>query len=359
MYFKTIRKKCRDILSFSFHFTHYFSMVFLNHHSYPVLGYLLTSVPAMTCACSGEALHEVPLHKSSSICLASGHHEPYVGSSPLDIFAFENDRLRRLDSYQRIEEFTGNDVTFTSTGGEKTFFLCTGGQRDRYEWSDISSYSSLREISCDLENETLHCRTMTGGCTASAGDRGISIQLQPLTCEIVLKALCCDFSGTPYAQAVIRDVKAYITNVNASCPLLYLKGDRATRIINNGMLNESDLRMFRSKEIISRHVAEEVGRSTILTDATFLCYPNTPEEDSPGSPFTRLVIEGTVDSHTYYWPITVNASGGVERGCRYIYDVSIRRIGVTDPDTPVEPTGIEFEMNIRPWHEKEEYSVGF
>lgn len=333
-------------------------MIRQNHFFASALGHLLTIVPAMICGCSGDMLHEAPLHRINFIRFSSEHKWSAEGST-LDIFAFENSRLKELDSYQRIEDFTEGYAHIASTGGEKLFFLCADGQRTRYEWADISAYSSLHSISCNLENESLHRRTMTGECITNAGNVITRVKLWPLTVEIVLKAICSDFSGTPYAEAAIRDVKVYLTNVNASCQLLYNEGDPATRIINTGMLNESDLCTFRSKEIIMLNLAEEVDRRTLYPDAHFLCYPNTPSEDSPGSPFTRLVIEGTIDSHTYYWPITINPPEGVKRGCRYIYDIFIRRKGVTDPDTPVDPTSIEFKMSIKPWNEKEEYSVGF
>ena len=358
MNFRTIWKKCRDILPVFSLFTQTISMIRSNLHMTPGLGYLLTMVPAMICGCSGEKLHKAPGSQNNVILSSSSIHKTAEGSS-LDIFAFDNDRLKRLDSYQRIEDFTGNNAVISSTGGEKILFLCADGQRNRYEWSDISSFHSLKDIDCNLEYETHDRRVMTGESAAVAGDGTVVVELEPLSCEIVLKAVRCDFSGTPYAESVIRNVKAYITNVNASCPLLYTEGSRATRIINMGMLNPSDLRLFKSKEIVMQDISPVVGRTTIYPDARFLCYPNTPEEDSPGSPFTRLVIEGKIGSHTCYWPITVNAPEGVIRGSRYVYDIFIRRKGVTDPDIPIEPTSMEIKMNIRKWNDIDEYSVGF
>ena len=358
MRFRTTGRKCRDSHTFLSHFILYFSMILRNLHLAPVPGYLLTMVPAMICGCSGDKLHEAPV-RHNNVILSSSHDYKTAGGSTLDIFAFENDRLKKLDSYQRIEDFEGNHVVLSSTGGEKIFFLCADGQRKRYEWSDISSYHSLGDVYCHLEHETHERRVMTGEAVSVAGDRTDAVLLKPLTSEIVLKAICCDFSGTPYARSVIRDMKAYITNVNASYPLLHTENSPAIRIINMGMLTSSDLRQFRSKDIIMQEIAAEVDRTTIYPDACFLCYPNTPEYESPGSPFTRLVIEGKIDSHTYYWPMTVNAPEGITRGCRYVYDIFIRRKGVTDPDIPVDPTSIDIKMSIRKWNKIEEYSVGF
>lgn len=354
MFFRRKDKKSRDIpISFSLHIT-CITMILSDLPYARSLGRLLISVPAIICGCSGETQDASLLTNRYSV---KTHHA--VKGSPLDIFAFEDDRFRRLDSYQRIDDFHGTDVSVASTGGEKIFFICADGQRNRYEWSDIASYHSLKDIYCDLENETHERRAMTGECMSSAGDTDVSAELKPLSCEVVLDAICCDFSGTPYAGAVIRNVKAYLTNVNASCPLLSSGESGPARIINAGMLVTSDVGRFRDQSIIVQEIVPELGKSTVFPHLEFLCYPNSPAEESPGCPFTRLVIEGVIGSDTYYWPVTVNDGKGLERGCRYVYDIFIRRKGVTDPDLPIVPTFIDIDMKRKPWEEKEEYTVGF
>ena len=99
--------------------------------------------------------------------------------------------------------------------------------------------------------------------------------------------------------------------------------------------------------------------NTIYPDINFLCYQNSPVEEGPGSPYTRLVIEGKIDSETYYWPITINPDNGMERGARYSYDILIRRKGVTDPDIPIDLSNAEIKLTIKPWIEKDDYTVGF
>ena len=71
-----------------------------------------------------------------------------------------------------------------------------------------------------------------------------------------------------------------------------------------------------------------------------------------------------MDGLTYYWPITVNPNeqedqGGVHRGCSYIYDIVIRRKGVTDPSTPIDMTNSNFNLEILPWKEKKDYGILF
>ena len=81
-----------------------------------------------------------------------------------------------------------------------------------------------------------------------------------------------------------------------------------------------------------------------------------------GTPFTRLVIEGTVDGNVYYWPININRADGqkgIARNCRYVFDVKLRRLGHTDPDIPVEIEDAQITMEVEPWEDMEEYGVRF
>ena len=264
----------------------------------------------------------------------------------LDILAFENDRLRRLDTYQRLDDFEGTAVHPASTGGEKVFFLCFNSNISRYDWSSIYSYSSLSKSLCDLENESISCPTMTGECICKAGEEA-SAEVRPLSCQVHLETIRCDFSGTPYSSEKVKEAKVYLTNVNASCSLTGGPGSN-TRIINPGMLNTHDVKGFKDRSIIMHEMKEIIGDKLLRPGCTFLCYPLDKG--------TRLVIEGKIGSDIYYWPIGLET---LERGKRYSYNILIRRKGVSDPDTVIDPADLEFNFSIKPWTEKEEYQVLF
>ena len=359
MYFNILEGKGRDLVVF-FSFLSNLKMMILSNLSYTLIpGSLLIVVPAALCGCSEEV--HTPEVQSSNHLTYSNHliHYHEGEDSALDIFAFEDDIFRKLDSYQRYENLEDGATAISSTGGNKIFFMCMNTGRKRHEWSEIRSYNSLKSILCNLENETAERRALTGELYGKAGSEYAAAALEPLACEVELESVGCDFSGTPYAEYSLEDVRAYLINVSASCPVLYSDEHKPVRYINMGMLNEGDTRNFKDQSILVRNISDAIRSETLRTDAVFLCYPNRPAEDSPGSPRTRLVIEGRIGLQTYYWPITVNGADGIERGCRYAYDILIRRKGVTDPDTPVEPANIEINMRIKPWEEKKGYSVGF
>lgn len=335
-----------------------FTRIHINPSIFPILGKLLIIVPVSICGCSRMLPAEVPI--SVGVMMKIQNSSTLVSEcSTLDIFTFENDRQQRLDSYQRHDRISSAEIGVTSTGGNKIVFVCADGQRSRYDWKDIKSYSSLGDVHCTLDKESLDQRVMTGEAEIKAGESDLRLTLSPLTSEIVLEAIYCDFSGTPYSSSVIKDAKVYLTNVSASCPLLYTEGSRPTRIINSGMLMASDLRNFKSQDIIVQHIADILGRDTIFPDIKLLCYPNPGNGESPGCPDTKIVIEGKIEGETYYWPIRINKEKGIEKGCRYYFDICIRRRGVTEPDIEFEPESAVIQIRIRPWEEKDEYIVGF
>lgn len=322
-------------------------------------------LPAFLCGCSKspDGYRTATDEPDMPIIKVKGIEGEYSGGT-LDILTYNNDRLCRLDSYQRIEDFHGRTVKAEHREGEKTVILLYNLKRKPFAWNEICSISTAGKLSCSLEEEDPQKPFMAGTCRLDqSGDN--TAELAPLSSRICLRSISCDFSGTAYAGNTIKDLKAYITNVNAEYPMTGGNGGKPGRIINAGMLNHDDLRKFRCPEIIYREIAEELGKISMTTDAFFLCYPNTSSEDAPGSPFTRLVIEGRIGSNTYYWPININRSGngsltaGIESNFTYCYDIAIRRKGVTDPDTPIDPKDIDIIMTIKPWNEKENCNVSF
>lgn len=314
----------------------------------PLMGISLSLLPAIAIGCSDSVLPSAYLKRLN---IPSSHLE---NGGTLDILVFNDDRLQRLDSYQRIETLEDNIVHATSTDGAKLIFLQSGAQNDRYRWAEINSYSSLRKICCSLENECRESPVMTGVARCAAGDEDIPVNLKPLACRIKLNSLKCDFSGTPYSAEELREVKAYLTYVNATCSILP-ESATPTRLINSGMLSSFEMRQFSDTSLICQDIADKAGKKTIHPDACFMCYPNDLESGRR----TRLVIEGRLQGVLYYWSIEVGAGNGTERNRTYAYNIVIRRKGTTDPDILTEVKDIEFDITVKPWIEKEDYPVRF
>lgn len=347
-----------------------FSDLIFNTHSPSILDKLtmITLLPVLFSCVKTDDIGSWNVSPKSreyetDVCFTKGE----TGLKTLDLFTFEAGPLAHLDAYMRTDRWDGDAVTMMSGQGEKILFACANGQCDRYDWAAISSVSSLDGIHADLEKERRHELLMTAtGRTMAGSGKPCCLELRPLTCEVRLRSIRCDFTGRPYQGERLKDVSVYLTNVNAQCSITADGMTMPTRIVNHGGLSEEDMDAFREPGLLYRKIDEDIGDIAARPDISLLCYPNASEEESPGSPFTRLVIEGTVEGETYWWPVDINRSRdgsgteeGLYRNCSYVYDIVIRRKGSDDPDTALKIEDIEIEMKVLPWKEKDGYSVGF
>lgn len=308
---------------------------------------------------------ETPEGESHGTVLKVAGRSGNLSGSSLDIFTFDNSKSGLLDSYQRYEDFHSDEVFLRSCSGEKSVFACADGQRSRQEWSIVNSQESLDMLYADLRKERREHLCMTGSCSMEAG-RGqtYDIRLRTLASEVILSSISCDFSGRAYKDRSISDVKVFLTNVNAKCSLTAEGEILPTEIMNAGGLDEEDMAGMAEPDLLMQEITEGITESTSPVNISFICYPNASRKESPGAPFTRLVIEGKIDGETFWWPININREEGMdEQGihrCRqYIYDLTITRKGSSDPDEVVETDAVRLQLNIKPWEEKEAYQVSF
>ena len=181
----------------------------------------------------------------------------------------------------------------------------------------------------------------------------LHIDLEPLLSEVVLRKLKCDFSGKAYEGKMLKNGRAYLTNVNAQCPI----GRRET--YNTGILLNAGAYCKQDDEeaggILSGEFGCSIGSFNANTYVYTYCYPNDNISDEPGNPPTRLVIEGEIDGKVCYYPINIcNFSGsgcGVERNCSYAFDIILKSLGTDDPDTPVSHADVEISFgNAKNWN---------
>ena len=286
----------------------------------------------------------------------------------VDIFVFNDDALGRLDSYQRIEG--SGPVKAASRKGDKILVIIANSSYSKKDWRHINSFEGLYEETALLEQESTGYHIMTSVLEISSVDRHIyRADMERLSSGIRINSIRTDFSGREYDGEPLTDVKVYLTNVNASCMLLRHEGFRPELIVNPGFLDMSAVSGFKDTGIIYREIDEDIGEDAIYPDIILFCYPNDAGEETAGSPFTRLVIEGRIRGETYWYPITINrgdfgiASGGDGRGIgrnmMYSYDITIRRTGTKDPDIPVSLEDVTISCPVEPWEDIDSGTVSF
>ena len=335
--------------------------------SLPILGFIALMTAPVLHGCESLHLEDGSFTDAVTVPVKVAVHKKCgTQESDLDMLVFRNDRLQYLECWQRVA-FSGNgEVAVASMTGEKVLMACSGLERTPEDWMWVSSISSLDDARSALEKESRNSPVMSGSCGFHAGKamgQRPELTLKRISAEIYLKSLKCDFKGKPYEGEKLSDIHVYLTNVNASCRIWNDPGI-ATRIINQGRLIEEDVARFKDQSLIYQRIEGQVGTDVITTDVMLRCYPNIASQESMGSPFTRLVIQGKLDGDVWYWPIDINRGEGrtpegIEGNCAYTFDIVLTRKGSADPDTAIKTESATIMMEVEKWEEKEEYSVEF
>ncbi len=327
----------------------------------PILGTLLGMLPAFfySCAPTVEDTFSTTVEPVTKLSFQTALTE----IKTLDIFVFKDDSRQKLDCYQRFDNMDEWYGTVVSGSGERTVTALANSPYRREDWFAMNSRQYLNKIHVSLEDELRGFPVMVGERPVNASDITPELFLKPLTGEVRLNSISCDFTGKAYAGEKLSDTKVYLTNVNAECPILEDEISPPIRIINAGRFKEEDTEKFREPTIIIQEIDGRIGRDTVYPDISLLCYQSNHPKETPGTPYTRLVIEGKISGRTYYWPININRDteyeAGVWRGRSYSYDIRITRKGSSDPDMPVEAAALIIKQEVKEWKEKEEYEVRF
>ncbi|MFA6592473.1 MAG: hypothetical protein WCR48_02040 [Bacteroidales bacterium] len=288
----------------------------------------------------------------------------------LDIFFFNDDSLRRLDSHQRIENYSSGTVSAASRNGKKILVAVANSQDEKYEWDEMGSFDVLNERMADLMKESPESPLMSATAEITAGEKsGCSVKLEPLMSKVSISTLCCDFHNRPYKDEKLKDVRIYLTNVNTKCELLRTESFNPISLLNSGRLEVENVEKMICPELVFKHPGIDVDGYVSHPGCDLFCYPNSTSDETIGSPFTRLVIEGEIEGRTYYYPINVNreyfgggfdkGSEGLSRNKHYSLNITLTRKGSSDPDTAVAPGTVKVRGLVAPWTEEEEKTVVF
>lgn len=286
-------------------------------------------------------------------------------TGPIDIFTFDDDRAGHLDSYQRMDTFDGSSIGIRSQSGRKKVFICANLQRSIYDWTGINSIEALDEVYLELQKERRGSLYATAEGEVTAGSPVVShMEMRRMASEIVLQSIRCDFRGSAYEGEEITDVCAYLTNVNAQCPLTSDGHIVPGQTVNSRKLDMDDVSCFAEPDMVYHKMDFNISGKPVEPGISFICYPNTSQKEGPGTPFTRLVIEGKIRGETFWWPIDINRSEGTEnpgiqRNSRYVFNITISRKGMKDPDTAIGAEDADVLMSVKPWEDKDDNRVMF
>ncbi|MCQ2154283.1 MAG: hypothetical protein MJY55_00495 [Bacteroidales bacterium] len=309
----------------------------------------LTAILPFATACRPQAtsLQSSTLACTTSISLYCKGVASVAEYDSVDVFVYENDGTGRLDTYQKLP-LNGPVLQIQSRAGNKTAVLVAGADNGFFDYNDILYLEGLGTVTRNLADEDPERPLRSAVINVTAGPSGEhSASLTPLLAEVTVRSLRTDFSARPYKDAVLENARAYLINVSGICPILWQGDFNPREIYNYGKEDSEGCRNLPHPEIL---------RDDGVSGIPMYCYPCRGGNGGLGTCTTRLVIEGTIEGVTYYYPINVG-NGTVEPGHRYIYDLTITRTGTLDPDVPAESSMIDVMMEAVPWEEYENEEI--
>lgn len=253
-----------------------------------------------------------------------------------------------LDAYKK---FTAEDLktlpllSVKTTTGKKMVYVIANSHVS--SWGDNLKRSAFEEQMAFLQNDNVKDFIMFAGKDITVElESTISMALTRMVSRVKLNSVKVSFAGTPNEGTSLQNVKAYLTNVQAQKLLLDGSG-KDLKLLNSKKYVAEDVTGFAMQGMLYDELAESISETTYNTPHYFYCYENSLTEETESDRFTKLVIEGTLNGVTYYYPVPIK---DLKRNSCYTIDVRIYRPGSLDPETAVEVGSLDFRLNIQGWN---------
>ena len=266
----------------------------------------------------------------------------------LDLFFFHTREPMELDAYQQVSGLDSRTGVYALSGsGDRQMAALSAEPGNLGAWTDILTYGSLEKVLFSLDEEEPQRPKLFGeSFLEDARSRIIFLKLQTMLCSIRIRSVCADFSGHPYAGALFQNDKLYLINAGVECRPFSKDAQGPVSWMNQGCLDSTAVTRLPHPEMLLQEGYGMVGKNRILQEKTFYCYANPAAEEGLGTPITRIVLEGSIDGITCYYPISLPA---MAPGACYQLDLTLTRMGSPDPDIPVESGTVIVHTQILPW----------
>lgn len=261
-------------------------------------------------------------------------------------FIYNDDASRKLDSWQEVS-LKDDRITLASGSGGKLAVMVVNYFFTQFMTYNVGSFDSINSLLVPYSLQDPKLPTCCGVLHYNTLKPGLNyMEISPLMARVEIREFKVDFSGTGYSSSRLENARVYLTNLNGLCPLGG-NPDYAREIINQG---------YYDYNVCSKLAHPEMTISEDVKGAVLYCFPNNADTVWDGAEqisfATKLVIEGTIDGTTYYYPIRIGDSH-VQKGANYVYDITLKRKGCLDPDGELDQHTAQINLIYNPWTEKE------
>lgn len=245
----------------------------------------------------------------------------------LQVFVFRGDDL---DAYATVDN--AKELTLSCTAGEREVYALVNAP----DYSAVPGKAALLAKVSELSANSLTNFEMVGSKSVTLPQAStVSIDVNRIASRVVLKKITRNFTSAALQSLDFTVDAIYLINVagNTSYDL-----SAAPATWYNVAENKGELASL----LYDAPASAIANGQSYDTDHTFYGYPNDLAANT-----TRLVIETTLGTTKYYYPINLPA---MESNKSYeIEEVTITRPGSDDPDEPVSFADASFSVNVIDW----------
>jgi len=252
-----------------------------------------------------------------------------------------------IDGYGKSSDGSKLSVKLTRGSGKQCYAVVNCSE----DLSSVGTTSDLLSYQTSLSDNSHSGLLMIGNVEKDfSTSTSCAIPVTRFCAKVILDKVSVNFTS-PAHQALPFTIKGiYLVNVNGVMdfemgstgdwknPLKYVSGDCNTLI---------------SEYSLDRAVTPS---SPMNTPRYFYCYANPTTEDTQGGTsfsarYTRLVVEATLGTQTYYYPINIVGTNNTLQS-NYSYEItnlSITGLGSDSPDVVPKKGSVSFTVTVTDW----------
>ena len=245
----------------------------------------------------------------------------------LQIFVFRGDDL---DAYASVDN--AKELTLSCTAGEREVYALANAP----DYSAVPGKASLLAKVSELSANSLTNFEMVGSKSVTLPQAStVSIDVNRIASRVVLKKITRNFTSEALQTLDFTVDAIYLINVAGNTSYDLTKAPAAWY---NLAKNNNELASL----LYDAPASAVANGQSYIPVHTFYVYPNDLSVNT-----TRLVIETTLGTTKYYYPINLPA---MESNKSYeIEEVIITRPGSDNPDEPVSFADASFSINVIDW----------
>lgn len=267
----------------------------------------------------------------------------------LQLYSFNSDGS--LDNYHSMSgQEVADSYTMEVTAGQKEVWA-VANSHDVASFAAVKSLDQLKSLTFSLAKEDTTNFSMVDSAKASVSKGAtaqVTVNMRRTVARVLLESIKTDFA-TGYKDVELKNVKAYLLNVNSTAAVGDSKGKDP--MVNKAENKPADYASYVMPEMLCHNVEGNIGKTGKEINQYFYCYSN-----DNSSAVTKLIIQADLNEKTYYYPIVItdNASAEVPSGVKAntaykVCNVVITRPGATTPDGKIEYGSIKFTIDVDDW----------